>query len=178
MKVIPKTEAVTDEALVARFKGGDVNAFEALYDRYLHKVYARVRAQIPSSDVEDVTQEVFISVLRSLPAFRAISAFSTWVIAIANKKVADFYRRKYLRPVESLEEHQGWQPAVEAKEGETMVKEVLHKLHDRYREILIERLAEGRSFQEIAQLNGSSLEAAKSMYRRALETFKKEWEKV
>lgn len=178
MMVMPKSETATDEALVARFKEGDANAFEALYDRYLNKVYSRVRAQIPFSEVEDVTQEVFIAVLRSLPAFRATCAFSTWVIAIVNKKVADYYRRKYHRHEEGLEGHEGGLLSIESKEGEVVVKGALHKLHSRYQEVLVQRLAEGLSFQEIAQLNGSSLEAAKSMYRRALEAFKKEWEKI
>ena len=47
-------------------QSGDKDAFFALYNRYLSKVFNRVKSKIPPQEAEDVTQDVFIAVSRSL----------------------------------------------------------------------------------------------------------------
>ena len=47
-----------------------MDAFTALYERYLPTVYKRIRFVIPEEDVDDITQEVFIAVVKSLKSFR------------------------------------------------------------------------------------------------------------
>lgn len=178
MKPSASYEKKSDEALIVSLKEGDLAAFESLYDRYLDRVYRRVRAHVPREDVEDVTQEVFLAVVRSLATFRAASSFSTWVHSIINKKVADYYRRRHQVEMDNPAEGPQERPSGQAREREVMVKEILWRLPEHYRQIIISHLAEGISLQEIAHQEGSSLEGAKSLYRRALGAFKREWEKV
>lgn len=174
-----KPRLPSDEALVARVKEGDETALESLYERYLEKVYFRIGGQVPRQDVEDVTQEVFLALVRSLTTFRAACSFSTWVNSLINKKVADYYRRKYSRKEVSEEySEQGQASRHEPRERDVMVKEILHRLPRHYREVIRERLAEGMSFKEIAESMDYSLEAVKSLYRRALDAFRKEWSKI
>lgn len=80
---------LNDEELAQLAKMGKQDAFAALYERFLPSVYARVRFKIPEADVEDVTQEIFIAVLKSLHSFRAQSKFGTWVRTITNRKIVD-----------------------------------------------------------------------------------------
>ena len=71
---------------------GTQDAFVLLYERYFPTVFARVRFKVPESDVEDVTQEIFIAMLKSLGSFKGQSKFSTWIWTITNRKIVDYYR--------------------------------------------------------------------------------------
>lgn len=164
-----------DEHLVERARHGDRDAFLTLYNRYLKRVYNRVKSRVPSAaDAEDVTQEIFVAVVRSLPRFEQRSLFSTWLYTIVNRQIADFYRRMYrgggnrtisLDEDESLELHA---PDQDSDEN-VILQQALGKLPDNYQEIILMRFADGLSFVEIAQKNGKSLEATKSLYRRAIQ---------
>ena len=58
-------------------------------------MYKRVRFVIPEEDVEDITQEIFIAVMKSLKSFRYEARFSTWLRTLVNRQVADYYRRRH-----------------------------------------------------------------------------------
>jgi RNA polymerase sigma-70 factor (ECF subfamily) len=81
----PTGEATSDEELVLRAQGGEREAFGALYDRYLGRVYANA--------------EVFARALMALPKYRT-GSFRSWLFAIAHNVVADAWR--WRRPTESL----------------------------------------------------------------------------
>jgi len=83
-----------DKFLIQQFKDGNMDAFDMLYRRHLPVVYNWVRFLIPSDDVEDVAQEIFIAVFKSLPRFRGQSQFKTWLRPLANYKIAEFYRMR------------------------------------------------------------------------------------
>jgi len=74
-----------DEILVARAVAGDARAFEALVERYRHRVF-RLAVSIlgPQFDVEaeDVTQDVFLRVHHALATFRGDSKFGSWIYRI------------------------------------------------------------------------------------------------
>jgi RNA polymerase sigma factor (sigma-70 family) len=84
----------SDEELVRSAQQGKLEAFTTLYERYLHTVYNRVRYTVPEQDVEDVTQEIFIAVMKSLKGFRCESQFNTWLRTLVIRQIADYYRRK------------------------------------------------------------------------------------
>ena len=90
----PILQDSTDELLIQHFKDGRKEAFDLLYYRHLPKVYKRVRYVVPENDVEDVTQEIFIAALNSIPSFRGDAKFSTWLRTLTNHKVAEFYRKR------------------------------------------------------------------------------------
>src|SRR5215475_6665198 len=85
---------LSDEMLVAKAQAGDKDAFFALYERYLGKVFNRVKSKIPQQEAEDVTQDVFIAVSRSLKSYKQEARFNTWLYTIVNRQIADFYRRR------------------------------------------------------------------------------------
>ncbi len=84
-----------DEALAQQAQQGNREALMKLYDRYLPTVYRRVKSRVPAQQAEDVTQEIFIAVIRSLDRFEQRSRFSTWLYTIVNRQIAEFYRRHY-----------------------------------------------------------------------------------
>jgi len=163
----------SDDMLIQQIKDGSMEAFDALYHRYLPSVYKRVKYVVPENDIEDVTQEVFIAVIQSLRTFRGDSQFGTWLRTLTNHKVAEYYRKRnrkqepLLAPLsEAAGKLEGGAP--KAMEERIFLQRSLLKLPENYREVILLRFAEDLQFNEIAELMGQNLEAVKSLFRRAI----------
>jgi RNA polymerase sigma-70 factor (ECF subfamily) len=83
-----------DSDLISRAAGGDAAAFQALVERHRSMVY-RVAYQFGGNhhDAEDITQEVFIKVYRSLDRFRQDSQLTSWLYRIVMNACIDHRRR-------------------------------------------------------------------------------------
>ncbi len=86
--------ALTDSDLVDAVRNGDQAAFTALYERYFDRVYhfayARLRHR---ADAEEVAQETFVAVFRSIDAFVGRSSLLSWIYGIAKNTVNNHLRR-------------------------------------------------------------------------------------
>ena len=71
-----------DSFLVDRFKHGDRAAFDALFHRHKDGVYSLVYRTVGPDLADDITQEAFTQIHRSLPKFRGDSQFKTWMYCI------------------------------------------------------------------------------------------------
>jgi RNA polymerase sigma-70 factor (ECF subfamily) len=168
--------SLSDEELIRQAQQGSLEAFTTLYDRYLPVVYKWVRYVVQAQDVEDITQEVFISLLKSLKGFKGNSRFSTWLRTLTKRRVADYYRSRGdveanldLSDAEAL--HTKQTPdnmTTMVVDDRVILRRALKDLPEHYRDILIFRFGEGLQFSEIASQTGQSLEATKSLFRRAL----------
>ena len=169
---------ISDEHLIQQFVKGDLQAFDSLYHRHVRSVYNRVRYTVPETDVEDVTQEVFIAALRSLTSFRGEAKFSTWLRTLTNNKVAEYYRRQS-RKKETMQvdlshaERRGDRSSVSTIEDRITMRRALNKLPEQYREVILLRFAEGMQFNEIAEYFEQNPEATKSLFRRAMSALRK-----
>ena len=164
---------MSDEYLVQQFIQGDEKAFDILYHRYVKKVYNRVRYLAPETDVEDVTQEVFIAVIRALPSFRGEAKFSTWLRTLTNNKVNENFRKRSrkketmqvdLEDAERSSDHSN----ASSMEDIISVQHALNNIPKQYRGIILLRFAEGMTFKEVADNLNKNLESTKSLYRRAI----------
>jgi RNA polymerase sigma-70 factor, ECF subfamily len=90
---------LSDHALMERLKGGDMAAFEALYDRYCRLVYSiALRALHDLPAAEDVVQEVFFRVWERGRQFdRGRGPFVAWLIGVARNRAIDECRRQRRR---------------------------------------------------------------------------------
>ena len=94
-----------DAELVARARAGDLDAFEALTNRYEQRVYAlALRMLRHEQDAEDVTQQTFLSALESLKGFRGDASFATWLLRIATHAALKVIRKRKGLDTVSLEE--------------------------------------------------------------------------
>jgi RNA polymerase sigma-70 factor (ECF subfamily) len=85
---------VKDEILVSMAKKGDLEAYEALVQRYQHKVFNIAARMVHNrEDALDLTQEIFFQIYIALPGFRGDSIFGTWVYRVASNKCLDFLRK-------------------------------------------------------------------------------------
>lgn len=168
-----------DLVLARQAQQGDRAAFLKLYDRYFPKVLNRVKSKIPVAYAEDVTQEIFIAVIRSLGRFEERARFSTWLYTIVNRQIADFYRKRNRmgdNQAISLDrvEHMLFAKSYSGEYGDerALIQKAMLELPDHYQAIIFARFADGLTFAEIAAETGQSLEATKSLYRRAIQALR------
>ena len=95
----------SERSLVQRAQRGDEQAFATLFQLHKKRVYS-VCLQMTKdvADAEDLTQEAFMQVFRSVNSFRGDSAFSTWLYRVAVNTVLMKLRRRKSPPVLSLDE--------------------------------------------------------------------------
>lgn len=173
-----------DEQLVAACQKGHWEAFESLVARYERKIYnLAYRLSGNAEDANDLAQETFIRLYRSIHTFRGQSAFSTWLYRIATNVCLDELRRRQRHPVVSLdapmetEEGQMERDVVdltqlpefiyEHKELRQTVQRLIGELAEDHRLVLILRDFENLSYEEIAQVLGCQLGTVKSRLNRA-----------
>ena len=84
-----------DRELVEGIRRGREESFTQLYDCYFPRVYAFTSRRLRNrADAEEVTQEVFTAVFRSLPSFRGESQLLTWIFGIARNTINNQIRRE------------------------------------------------------------------------------------
>jgi RNA polymerase sigma-70 factor (ECF subfamily) len=170
-------------ALVKQAQKGDQDAFARLYAHFLPIVHRRVWHLVPTQDVDDVTQEVFIAVVKSLKSFRGEAKFSTWLRTLTNRQIANYYRnrdRKGHDIVDGVdptdEQHAFMDTDMNMRRFEDFIalRNALLRLPEHYREILLLRFVERLRFKEISDEIDKSLDATKSLFRRALSALQEE----
>src|SRR5215210_4253379 len=92
--------ASTDEELVARSRGGDLDSFNQLVLRWERPIYALAYRVIGrEEDARDVTQETFLRAFRALSGFKGDAKFSSWLYRIALNLCRDWRRKERRAPV-------------------------------------------------------------------------------
>ena len=154
-----------DGEIVRQVVAGNVNAFEHLLKKYQYFVLAIVKKHVPSDQIEDTVQDVFVRTYRSLPTFKG-NSFDHWLSVIAVRTCYDFWREHYKSrelPMSLLtEEHLVWLNAALFDNSSQSFREA--GLQKEAREILdwaLERLsAEDRMVLELVYLEGLSVKEA------------------
>ena len=121
-------------------------------------------------------QEIFIALVRSLDSYQQRSRFNTWLYTIVNRQIADFYRRRSRSERgQNIELDSEGAPEIpstsehDSADQRLLIQKALNTLPEHYQEVIMMRFADGLTFAEIAEQRGQSLEAVKSLYRRALQ---------
>jgi RNA polymerase sigma-70 factor (ECF subfamily) len=162
-----------DEAdLVARARGRDARAFEALFRRHRDAVYGlALRYCGDPVEAEDVAVETFAGAWFGLPSFDGRSAFGTWLHAIALNRArqhrrADGRRR---RRIIAVADPEAWERAVATTFPETRIdlERAIAGLPERARETTLLRHASGLAYAQIAEVMGVSIGTVKSQLARA-----------
>ena len=132
---------------------------------------------VPEADAEDVTQDIFLSLVDSIDSFQGKSAFGTWFHRIVMNKVADYHRKSSRRKEQS---DAGQAPRItnpwKTADDELSVKQAMVELAEKHREVLLLKFSGGLSFAEIAERLCLTYEATRSRYRRAIEAVREKME--
>lgn len=160
---IPLAEA---RSLVARAKAGDAAALEHLYRAYERGVYTLARRLTPAAeDAEDVLQETFLEVCRSIGSWRGDGSLWGWIRTIAASKALMRYRREKLRAADELDdvESAGRVDVPLRMDLET----ALARLPEKGRAVVWLHDVEGYTHEEIAEMMGQTTSFSKSQLARA-----------
>ncbi|MES1207072.1 MAG: sigma-70 family RNA polymerase sigma factor [Pseudomonadota bacterium] len=186
---VPYEMSLAERLLIGRLKERDPSAFEEIVRRYGDKVFNLVYRMLGNRhEAEDITQEVFITVFKTVETFRGEAKFTTWLLRIAANQSKN--RIKYLsrRPTDSAEidEAGGPPPGVaatpgpvahgqidgpdilmEAAELESLMQKAIASLDEEHRLLVILRDVEELSYQEIGEITGLPEGTIKSRLHRA-----------
>jgi RNA polymerase sigma-70 factor (ECF subfamily) len=89
-----------EQQLVERLRAGDREALGTLYETYAQRVHAFAFRRLGDRhEAQDVCQDVFVAVVRSIDTYEGRSSLSTWILGIAWHEIADRYRRRRREPV-------------------------------------------------------------------------------
>jgi len=158
-----------DEELISRIQAGDTQSFDDLVEVYFPRTYRKVLRLVPAEDAEDVTQDIFLNLVRSIDNFEGKSAFATWFNRIVANRVADYHRRMFRQKSRFTSEDEiiKHEPLQEDKSILEM-DDLLKNLPQHYREVILMKLYDNLSFAEIASTLQMTYEAARSRYRRGI----------
>lgn len=163
-----------DREIIERAADGDMDAFEEIYrasSGYVYTVALRVTGS--KEDAEEVTQDVFVSVHRSLPGFGFRSSFKTWLYRIAMNRAINAYRKRSKdrkRRVE-LDENTGAEgpEGIKRAEDREAVGKMLEKLPPEQRACLVLKEIDGMKYEEIADTLKINLNTVRTRIKRARE---------
>lgn len=180
-----RTAAADDDGcLIARFLAGDRAAFDSLFAKYQDYVYNIVYGIVGKpEEAHDVTQDVFLQVYRSLGSFRRGARFATWLYRIAVNRALDAARsakgRRWLPFDETLRAapDPADNPAQVAARGveRDAVQAVLNLVPVQHRDALVLRYYQDLTIEEMAEVLGCSVAAAKVRLHRARQHFKEKY---
>jgi len=85
------------KAAIGRVLDGDDDAFAVVVRSYSSTVSQALARRVPAQDVQEVAQDVFVRLYRSLPTYRGDAPLRVWVLTIARLAAADHWRRQYRR---------------------------------------------------------------------------------
>ncbi|MEY3854244.1 MAG: hypothetical protein RIS68_258 [Bacteroidota bacterium] len=182
---------VSDAALLSAYIQGEDKAFETLVKRSKSKVYTSIYLIVKDRYIaEDLMQETYIKAIDVIKSgrYNEEGKFLPWIVRIGHNLAIDFFRKDKRYPTIVLEDgsklFNSFEFAEESSEDIqlkadkiTNVRELIKKLPDEQREVLVMRHYEELSFQEIADQTGVSINTALGRMRYALINLRKMLEK-
>jgi len=163
----------SDEELMVMYSSGVEEAFDMLYERYRHRIYRfALSCTFNPADSEDIVQDVFIRVTRSVSTYRPSGRFRSWLFQIAANRIrthhstrarqrngAERFRREL-----ACSEDRGSEPGLTA--GDSLCK-ALSAIPTRQRLALVLKEVEGMSCVEIAHGMNITHEHVRVLLHRA-----------
>jgi len=166
--------APEDYSLATRCAAGDRAAQRRLFDQHRGRVHAILFRILGSNrEMEDLVQEAFIEIFRSLGNFRGEAKLGTWIDRITTRVAFAYFKRQ--RPasvrLESVPEIATDDPSAErrvlAREAARRLYDILDRVETKQRIAFALHAIDGRSLREVAEITDSSLVATKSRVWRA-----------
>lgn len=162
-------ENLTDEELMNRVAGGDLEGMRLLFERYNAWIYNFFLQMVPDREIcQDLTQSTFYKVIRYKSSYNG-GKFSSWIFQIARNLRTDHFRKAGRHgATESIENIPEMAQVVEDNDNVAKLKQALKKLPEDDREILLLSRFQGLKYAEIAELLKSTEGAVKLKAHRAI----------
>ena len=183
--------ASTDEELVARSIGGDLDSFNQLVLRWERPIYALAYRVIGrEEDARDVCQETFLRAFRALGGFKGQAKFSSWLYRITLNLCRDWIRRERRQPLAQTpegvdlvelageaEDTESIEELVARKEIGAAVAKAMALLPEEQRTAIVLKEYHGLTFQEIADMLDCPLSTVKTRLYQGLTVLRRHLER-
>lgn len=180
---------VSDSELVSLYIRGDEKAFEKLVLRHKSRIYTTIYLIVKDQYVaEDLMQDTFIKAVDTIKSgrYNEEGKFLPWIVRIAHNLAIDYFRRDKRYPSVVFEDGSSVfntldfsEDSVESiqirQETHEQLREMIQRLPEVQRQVLIMRHYEEMSFQEIADATGVSINTALGRMRYALINLRKQF---
>ncbi len=165
------------EEILKRAINGDRTAFEIIYNTYAGFVYRNaLRITESIEDAEEVTQEVFIRVLKNINKFKFNSSFGTYLYRITVNSSINYVKKNGKKQIDGqipdVDEPQSSSTIDEQFERKELIElflRLMNTLDEELRESFYLREVEDMKYEEIALLLGENINTVKTRVRRARE---------
>lgn len=181
---------LSDKEFIQKLQEDKHGAFGELIDEYQQKVFSTCISFVPNKeDAEDIAQEVFLEVFKSINKFKGNSKLSTWIYRITTNKCLEFIRKKNTKkrfafmqtilgneiPIDKTSyftefNHPGIQ--LENKEKSAIIFKAINTLPESQKVVFTLAKIDGKSYQEIVEITGKSLSSVESILFRARKSLK------
>ena len=182
---------INQEEFIENLRSGNQAAFSLLIDDYQQKVFHTCISFVPNKeDAEDIAQEVFLEVYKSIGKFKGNSKLSTWIYKICTNKCLEFIRKKNAKkrlvfiqrilgneiPLDKTNfftefNHPGI--LLEHKEQSETIYLAINTLPESQKSVFTLAKLDGKTYQEIAEITGKSMSSVESIMFRAKKNLQK-----
>ena len=164
---------MNDLEIIERCQSWDSSDFGILYDRYIDKIYNFIYLKTYDKEIsEDLTSDTFFKVLNKIKLIDVSwkFTFNSWIYKIAYNNIIDFYKtKKEELNIENIYniwvENDIWKE-IDDKEKLKEVFEYINGLKQEHRDILVMRLWDNLSYNEIAEITWKSVDNCKQIFSR------------
>ncbi len=183
-----------EAGIISQALGGDQKAYASLVDKHRSAIFHIIKRIVHNDEIaRDLVQETFMKAFASLASYRSEYRFSTWLYKIAANSSIDHLRKKRIqalsldRPIETADgtmelevPDNSFNPERELvkKQQRFSIEEAIQSLPDKYREVIVYRHKDDKSYEEIADLLDIPVGTVKARIFRARELLKKKLRNV
>lgn len=165
---------MTDEQLMEAVKSGDLQQASLLFDRYHRRIFNfLVRMMADRMAAEDVTQNVFLRMLKYRNSYNPELKFQTWIYQVARNAFADHYQQQKQSKavsvtIEKMENEPDIENALQQEETEKRLIRALAQVPDGYRELIVLTRFQHLKYEEVARLMDMTVANVKVKVHRAI----------
>lgn len=157
------SEPIPQKQLIEAAKRRDMVAVQTIYNNHRETVYRYISLCVPLTDVEEVTADVFIELIRSMVNFEDVDVpLQTWLYRIAAAQVVEYQRRKGMWQTDHFAE-------TDDNPEQRHLRQAIARLTEDDQQVIIVSFAEKRDLEASARLLGKSTTSMKVAQYRALQ---------
>lgn len=178
---------MTDSQIIQLYSSGRrEEAFNEIVKSYSERLYWHIRRFTCShDDADDILQDVYVKIWKSLPGFREDSKLFTWIWKIATNETLNYLRRQKVRTLISFENLTEKfiskiddDPSFDGNKLQRELQKAMQRLPEKQRLVFSMRYFEEMKYEEISQILGTSVGALKASYHHAYTKIKTELQNI
>ncbi|MBU1164446.1 sigma-70 family RNA polymerase sigma factor [Patescibacteria group bacterium] len=169
-----------ESTIITRCQAGELEQFAQLYDVYIKKIYSFIFYKTSHKETaEDLTSQTFFKALQNINKYDSTKgSFSSWLYRIARNNVIDYYRSKKnaidIDAIWDLSTDSDIERDIDVKQKLQEVSKHLNKLKPLQKEIVVMRLWDQLSYQEISEITKNSVANSKMIFSRSIRKLREE----